>query len=227
MPNRLARTTSPYLRQHAGNPVDWYPWGEEALTRARTEDKPILLSIGYSACHWCHVMAHESFEDTEVAAQMNAAFVNIKVDREERPDLDQIYQTAHALMTRRSGGWPLTMFLTPDWRAVFRRHVFPETCAARHARLPRNPAPARCGLSRAGRSDCGAKRSAFPRTRIARAFALHGCASVRRAAVAPSTSSSSASIASTAALAMRRSFRTPRNSSSACANGGCAATKVR
>ena len=90
MPNRLARTTSPYLRQHAGNPVDWYPWGEEALTRARTEDKPILLSIGYSACHWCHVMAHESFEDTEVAAQMNAAFVNIKVDREERPDLDAV-----------------------------------------------------------------------------------------------------------------------------------------
>src|SRR5678816_1502544 len=125
MPNRLARTTSPYLRQHAGNPVDWYPWGEEALTRARTEDKPILLSIGYSACHWCHVMAHESFEDTEVAAQMNAAFVNIKVDREERPDLDQIYQAAHALMTRRSGGWPLTMFLTPDGAPFFAGTYFP------------------------------------------------------------------------------------------------------
>jgi len=126
MPNRLARTTSPYLRQHAGNPVDWYPWGEEALTRARTEDKPILLSIGYSACHWCHVMAHESFEDTEVAAQMNAAFVNIKVDREERPDLDQIYQTAHALMTRRSGGWPLTMFLTPAGAPYFAGTYFPK-----------------------------------------------------------------------------------------------------
>jgi uncharacterized protein YyaL (SSP411 family) len=85
MPNRLAGTTSPYLRQHADNPVDWYPWGEEALTRARQENKPILLSIGYSACHWCHVMAHESFEDADVAAAMNAAFVNIKVDREERP----------------------------------------------------------------------------------------------------------------------------------------------
>jgi len=126
MPNRLARTTSPYLRQHAGNPVDWYPWGEEALTRARTEDKPILLSIGYSACHWCHVMAHESFEDTEVAAQMNAAFVNIKVDREERPDLDQIYQTAHALMTRRSGGWPLTIFLTPTGAPYFAGTYFPK-----------------------------------------------------------------------------------------------------
>src|SRR6266540_2930566 len=92
--NRLIHETSPYLLQHAGNPVDWYPWGEEALARAKAEDKPILLSIGYSACHWCHVMAHESFEDEGVAALMNDLFVNIKVDREERPDLDQIYQTA-------------------------------------------------------------------------------------------------------------------------------------
>ena len=114
MPNRLAGETSPYLLQHADNPVDWYPWADEALSLARRQGKPILLSIGYSACHWCHVMAHESFEDPRVAAAMNADFVNIKVDREERPDLDQIYQAAHALMTRRSGGWPLTMFLTPD-----------------------------------------------------------------------------------------------------------------
>ena len=104
MSNRLAAATSPYLQQHANNPVDWYPWGEESVARARAENKPILLSIGYSACHWCHVMAHESFEDAEVAAVMNEAFVNIKVDREERPDLDQIYQTAHALLTRRSAG---------------------------------------------------------------------------------------------------------------------------
>jgi len=130
MANRLANATSPYLRQHAANPVDWYPWGEEALTRARTEDKPILLSIGYSACHWCHVMAHESFEDAAVAARMNGAFVNIKVDREERPDLDQIYQTAHALMTRRSGGWPLTVFLTPDGAPYFAGTYFPKL--ARH-----------------------------------------------------------------------------------------------
>src|SRR5215211_8596834 len=113
MANRLAAETSPYLQQHAENPVDWDPWGDGALELARNLDKPILLSIGYSACHWCHVMAHESFEDTEVAAEMNRHFVNIKVDREERPDLDQIYQTAHQLLTRRAGGWPLTLFLTP------------------------------------------------------------------------------------------------------------------
>lgn len=112
--NRLEKETSPYLRQHAENPVDWYPWGEEALQKARRENKPILLSIGYAACHWCHVMAHESFEDEKTAALMNQLFVNIKVDREERPDLDKIYQNAHYLLTQRSGGWPLTVFLTPD-----------------------------------------------------------------------------------------------------------------
>jgi uncharacterized protein len=126
MPNRLAGETSPYLLQHAGNPVDWYPWGEAALARARRENKPILLSIGYSACHWCHVMAHESFEDERVAALMNDLFVNIKVDREERPDLDQIYQTAHAMLTQRSGGWPLTMFLTPDQAPFFGGTYFPK-----------------------------------------------------------------------------------------------------
>ncbi|MDO9371538.1 MAG: thioredoxin domain-containing protein [Gammaproteobacteria bacterium] len=117
--NRLSHETSPYLQQHAHNPVDWYPWGPEALERARREDKPILLSIGYSACHWCHVMAHESFEDPATAEVMNALFVNIKVDREERPDLDRIYQTAHHLLTRRSGGWPLTMMLAPDSHAPY------------------------------------------------------------------------------------------------------------
>jgi uncharacterized protein YyaL (SSP411 family) len=114
MPNRLAWETSPYLKQHEDNPVDWYPWSREALERARTEGKPLLLSIGYSACHWCHVMAHESFEDGETAALMNALYVNVKVDREERPDLDRIYQTAHQLYTGRGGGWPLTCFLTPE-----------------------------------------------------------------------------------------------------------------
>jgi uncharacterized protein YyaL (SSP411 family) len=127
VPNRLAGETSPYLLQHAGNPVDWHPWGDEALALARREDKPILLSIGYSACHWCHVMAHESFEDERVAALMNDLFVNIKVDREERPDLDQIYQLAHAMLTRRSGGWPLTMFLTPDQEPFFGGTYFPKT----------------------------------------------------------------------------------------------------
>src|SRR5580698_417711 len=117
--NRLAAQTSPYLLQHADNPVDWYPWGEAALTRARTDDKPILLSIGYSACHWCHVMAHESFEDPATAALMNELFVNIKVDREERPDLDKIYQVAQQLITHGAGGWPLTMFLAPGDQAPF------------------------------------------------------------------------------------------------------------
>ena len=127
MPNRLAGETSPYLQQHADNPVDWRPWGEEALTMAKREGKPILLSIGYSACHWCHVMAHESFEDSEVAAAMNRLFVNIKVDREERPDLDQIYQTAHQMLTGRPGGWPLTMFLAPDGTPFFGGTYFPRS----------------------------------------------------------------------------------------------------
>jgi uncharacterized protein YyaL (SSP411 family) len=117
--NRLADATSPYLQQHARNPVDWWPWCEEARALARTLDRPILLSIGYSACHWCHVMAHESFEDPKTAAVMNRLFVNIKVDREERPDLDKIYQSAHQLLTRRPGGWPLTVFLTPDDQVPF------------------------------------------------------------------------------------------------------------
>jgi len=132
--NRLAETTSPYLQQHAENPVAWWPWCDEALALARAEDKPILLSIGYSACHWCHVMAHESFEDDTTAKLMNRLFVNIKVDREERPDLDKIYQTAHQLLAQRTGGWPLTVFLTPDDLAPFfagtyfpkeRRHGLP------------------------------------------------------------------------------------------------------
>jgi len=126
MPNRLAQETSPYLQQHADNPVDWHPWGEEALARARSEDKPILLSVGYSACHWCHVMAHESFEDPQVAALMNRLFVNIKVDREERPDLDQIYQLAHQMLAQRTGGWPLTMFLTPEGTPFFGGTYFPK-----------------------------------------------------------------------------------------------------
>lgn len=119
MSNQLKNETSPYLQQHAENPVDWYPWNNTALALARQQDKPILLSIGYSACHWCHVMAHESFESESIAKLMNQYFVNIKVDREERPDLDKIYQLAHAAMTRRGGGWPLTMFLTPDKHLPF------------------------------------------------------------------------------------------------------------
>jgi uncharacterized protein len=125
--NRLARETSPYLKQHATNPVDWYPWGPEAFDAARTSGKPVLLSIGYSACHWCHVMAHESFEDAATASLMNQLFVNIKVDREERPDIDKIYQFAHQVLTQRGGGWPLTMFLThDDQRPFFGGTYFPD-----------------------------------------------------------------------------------------------------
>ena len=125
--NLLSNETSPYLLQHADNPVNWHPWNENALNKAKTENKPILLSIGYSACHWCHVMAHESFEDTATAALMNKHFINIKVDREERPDLDKIYQTAHSLLTSRSGGWPLTVFLAPqDQIPFFAGTYFPD-----------------------------------------------------------------------------------------------------
>jgi len=128
MPNALQHETSPYLLQHSENPVDWMPWGPDALQLAQQLDKPILLSIGYSACHWCHVMAHESFEDEETAALMNELFVNIKVDREERPDLDRIYQMSQQLFTGRAGGWPLTVFLTPDeqW-PIFAGTYFPPT----------------------------------------------------------------------------------------------------
>ncbi len=125
--NRLSSETSPYLLQHADNPVHWYPWGGDALELARESGKPILLSVGYSACHWCHVMAHESFEDEDTASLMNALFVNIKVDREERPDIDKIYQTAHQLMTQRPGGWPLTVFINPDdQRPFFAGTYFPK-----------------------------------------------------------------------------------------------------
>jgi uncharacterized protein YyaL (SSP411 family) len=122
--NRLAEETSPYLLQHADNPVEWYPWGEEALERARAEDKPILLSIGYAACHWCHVMEHESFEDDATAALMNERFVNVKVDREERPDLDAIYMDAVVALTGH-GGWPMTVFLTPDGEPFFGGTYYP------------------------------------------------------------------------------------------------------
>jgi uncharacterized protein len=123
--NRLAAETSPYLRQHADNPVDWYAWGDEAFAAARAADRPILLSVGYSACHWCHVMAHESFEDPEVAALMNDLFVNVKVDREERPDVDAVYMEA-VQATTGQGGWPMTVFLTPDGRPFFGGTYFPK-----------------------------------------------------------------------------------------------------
>ena len=123
--NRLAQEKSPYLLQHAHNPVDWYPWGREAFDTARQEDKPIFLSIGYSTCHWCHVMAHESFEDPEIAALMNDAFVNVKVDKEERPDIDDVYMTVCQTMTG-SGGWPLTIVMTPEGKPFFATTYIPK-----------------------------------------------------------------------------------------------------
>ena len=124
MPNHLANTTSPYLLQHASNPVDWYPWGTDAIQKAFDEDKPIFLSIGYAACHWCHVMAHESFEDAETASLMNKYFINIKVDREERPDLDSIYMAAVVTLTGQ-GGWPMSLFITPDLKPFYGGTYFP------------------------------------------------------------------------------------------------------
>ena len=141
--NRLADESSPYLRQHAHNPVDWYPWGEEALAAARAADRPILLSVGYSACHWCHVMERESFEDEQIAQRMNEHFINIKVDREERPDVDEIYMTAVQAMTGQ-GGWPMTVFLTPDLQPFLRRDVL----------SPRR-SPRATGLSQGAASDSG------------------------------------------------------------------------
>src|SRR6187200_3306026 len=122
--NRLARETSPYLLQHQHNPVDWYPWGEAAFEAARQQDKPIFLSVGYSTCYWCHVMERQSFENLAVAKEMNDRFINIKVDREERPDVDQLYMTAVQVLTRH-GGWPMSVWLTPDLRPFYGGTYFP------------------------------------------------------------------------------------------------------
>ncbi len=124
MKNRLQYETSPYLLQHAENPVDWYPWGQEAFEKARAEDKPVFLSIGYSTCHWCHVMAHESFENQEIAALLNRGFVSVKVDREERPDIDHVYMAVCQAFTG-SGGWPMSIFMTPDQKPFYAGTYFP------------------------------------------------------------------------------------------------------
>ena len=126
MTNQLIHETSPYLLQHAENPVNWFPWSEQALQLAREENKPIFLSIGYAACHWCHVMAHESFEDPQIAALLNQSFISIKVDREERPDIDSIYMNAVVAMTGQ-GGWPMSVFLTPDGKPFYGGTYFPPT----------------------------------------------------------------------------------------------------
>ena len=156
--NRLIHETSPYLRQHAHNPVDWYPWGDEALAKARRENKPILLSVGYSACHWCHVMEHESFEDEETARLMNEHFVNIKVDREERPDVDHIYMNAVQMLTGR-GGWPMTVFLTPDGKPFYGGTYFPPEDRHGMPAFRRVLARRRAGLSREARRRAEDRRA--------------------------------------------------------------------
>jgi hypothetical protein len=168
MANRLAAETSPYLLQHQDNPVDWYAWGEEAFARARAEDKPVLVSIGYSACHWCHVMEHESFESEAIAARMNDAFVCVKVDREERPDVDAIYMEAVQAMTGR-GGWPLNAFLTPEGvpsgPEPTSRPSHARTCRAGPWSSTRSPTPGASGARRSWRArpgSCPACRA--PRT---------------------------------------------------------------
>ncbi|MDG3044717.1 thioredoxin domain-containing protein [Bacillus sp. B6(2022)] len=126
-PNRLITEKSPYLLQHAHNPVHWYPWGQEAFDKAKRENKPVLVSIGYATCHWCHVMAHESFEDQQVADILNEHFISIKVDREERPDIDSMYMSVCQMMTGQ-GGWPLNVFVTPDQKPFMRGHTFQKKC---------------------------------------------------------------------------------------------------
>ena len=156
--NRLAQETSPYLLQHKHNPVDWWPWGPAALAEAKSSNKPILLSVGYAACHWCHVMAHESFEDDATAAVMNELFVNIKVDREERPDIDQIYMSALHLLGEH-GGWPLTMFLTPAGEPFWGGTYFP-----RRAATAAPPLSTCCATSRAssGKTPRASSTTAAP-----------------------------------------------------------------
>jgi uncharacterized protein len=199
--NHLITETSPYLRQHAHNPVNWYPWGSEALERARREGKPIHLSIGYAACHWCHVMAHESFEDEATARLLNENYINIKVDREERPDIDRIYQIAQQMITQRGGGWPLTMFLThDDQRPFFGGTYFP--------REGRYGLPAFADLLK---RVLEFYRGHEPEMRAQNA-------PTRRSGHA-ARSSPTASTAVTAASAARPNFPHPKPSSGCCATG--------
>ena len=214
MANRLADQTSPYLLQHKDNPVDWYPWGEEALARARAEDKPLLVSIGYSACHWCHVMEHESFEDPETAAFMNENFVPIKVDREERPDVDSIYMEAVQAMTGQ-GGWPLNVFIDPEGVPFYGGTYFPpeprhgmpsfrqvlegvaEAWRTRRDEIRDVGAAHRRGAERAG---AGARARGEPRR--------------RPSSTRPSRTWPPSSTRTSAASAARPSSRRPRRSSS-------------
>ena len=186
--NRLAAESSLYLRQHAANPVDWYPWGPEAIERAKRENKPIFLTIGYSACHWCHVMEHESFEDAETAALLNEHFVSIKVDREERPDLDPIYMAAVQALNQGQGGWPMSVLLTPDLQPFYGGTYFPPRRPLRPAELPpraarRSPRPGGTGATRSStRPDTSptCSRAARPSRRQSKASRPRACSASPR-----------------------------------------------
>ena len=221
--NRLASATSPYLLQHAENPVDWYEWGDEAFERARAEDKPLLVSVGYSSCHWCHVMAHESFESETTAALMNELFVNVKVDREERPDVDAVTMEATVGMTG-SGGWPTTVFMTPDAKPFYAGTYFPPE--PRHG-LPSFPELLRAVADtwRERRDDI--ERAGGPHRRRAaldgRLGGVDGAARRRRCSTRPLEGSRRRSSPRSAGSGARRSSRLRRRSSSSCA----AATRRR
>jgi hypothetical protein len=206
MPNHLAGETSPYLLQHAHNPVDWWPWGPDALERARAEQKPILLSIGYAACHWCHVMERESFEDEATAAQMNEQFVCIKVDREERPDLDAIYMQATQAMTGH-GGWPMTVFLTPEGEPFYAGTYFPPD--DRHGMPSFRRVLAGCPTrgTTGGRTSRGRRRRCASCTRRAPSARACRARSTKSCSRAPSTRCARSSSRDSAASAAHRSSR--------------------
>ena len=219
--NRLAGERSPYLLQHAANPVDWYPWGEEAFERAREENKPIFLSIGYSTCHWCHVMEHESFENATIAAVLNADFVSIKVDREERPDVDRVYM-AFVQATTGSGGWPMTVFLTPELKPFFGGTYFPPS--SRWGRPGFVDLLERAGARVEGRSGArrsgggGAVRPAAARDERRRTRSRRPGSPPRTRSTLRSSSTRWRSIADAAASATRRSFRVRPSCCSCCAS---------
>ena len=211
MSNRLAAESSPYLLQHADNPVDWYPWGDTAFELARQEDRPVLLSVGYSACHWCHVMAHESFENPEIAGLMNELFVSIKVDREERPDVDSVYMSAAQAMGIH-GGWPLTVFLTPGRTAVLRRHVLSTRGSPGPARLPDGAAGRGRCIPRAARTRSASMGEKVREAVAPRRLPDAGEPTAALLDAAALASSPPIRIAPTAVSARRRSFRIRRRS---------------
>ena len=206
--NRLAAETSAYLRQHMHNPVDWHPWGEAALAKARAEDKPLLVSIGYSACHWCHVMERESFEDAATAELLNQLFVPVKVDREERPDVDRIYMD-FVVRTSGHGGWPLTVFCTPDGQALLRRHLFPAGAAPRIAVVSRGADVARARVEHAARRRRGRVRTTSSRSSRGGPRASRRSRPARTACATPRRNCSKAPIATRAASAARPNSRRP------------------